>query len=125
MRRLVLVRHGESVWNAEARIQGQRCAGLTEAGHAQAKATGAFLAALYPHAHLVTSDLQRTRETVAPLAAALACEPASDERLRERSFGAWEGLLRADVVASDPARWQRWVDGEDVVGEVGARAASA
>jgi glucosyl-3-phosphoglycerate phosphatase len=118
MRRLVLVRHGESVWNAEARIQGQRCAGLTEAGHAQAKATGAFLAALYPHAHLVTSDLQRTLETVAPLAEALAREPVSDERLRERSFGAWEGLLRADVVATDPARWQRWVDGEDVVGEV-------
>jgi glucosyl-3-phosphoglycerate phosphatase len=124
MKRLVLVRHGESIWNAEARIQGQACAGLSEIGHAQAKVTAAALSASYPDAQLVTSDLQRTIETVAPLAAALGREPAQDPRLRERSFGDWEGHLRADVIAADPERWQRWLDGEDVVGEVGGESAA-
>jgi glucosyl-3-phosphoglycerate phosphatase len=124
MRRLVLVRHGESIWNAEARIQGQSCAGLSEVGHAQAKVTAAALSASYPDALLVTSDLQRTVETMTPLAEALGREPAHDPRLRERSFGAWEGHLRAEVIAGDAERWQRWVDGEDVVGEVGGESAA-
>jgi glucosyl-3-phosphoglycerate phosphatase len=119
VRRLVLVRHGESRWNAEARIQGQRCEGLSDVGHAQAKVTAAALAATYPDAVLVSSDLQRTVETAAPLAEALDQQPRLDARLRERSFGAWEGRLRAEVIAADPGRWQRWLDGEDVVGEVG------
>jgi glucosyl-3-phosphoglycerate phosphatase len=123
MRRLVLVRHGESLWNAEARIQGQRCAGLSEIGHAQAKATAAFLAAVYPAAQLASSDLQRTLETARPLAEALGREPVEDRRLRERSFGAWEGRLRAEVIVEDAARWQRWLDGDDVVGEVGGESA--
>jgi glucosyl-3-phosphoglycerate phosphatase len=124
MRRLVLVRHGESLWNAEARIQGQRCAGLSEAGHAQAKVTAAFLGAVYPDARLVSSDLQRTVETAVPLAEVLGREPAEDPRLRERSFGAWEGRLRAEVIVEDAARWQRWLEGDDVVGEVGGESAA-
>jgi glucosyl-3-phosphoglycerate phosphatase len=124
MRRLVLVRHGESIWNAEARIQGQACAGLSEVGHAQAKVTAVALSASYPDAHLVTSDLQRTVETMAPLAEALGRDPVHDPRLRERSFGDWEGHLRAEVIAADPERWQRWLDGEDVVGEVGGESAA-
>ena len=119
MRRLILVRHGESVYNADARIQGQRCEGLSELGHSQAKATAAALAATYPDARLVMSDLQRTRETMAPLAAALAREPDEDARLRERSFGDWEGRLRVEVERDDPDRWARWVGGEDVIGEIG------
>lgn len=119
MSRLVLVRHGESIYNADARIQGQQCAGLSELGHAQAEATAAALATAFPEARLVVSDLQRTRETVAPLAALLEREAEPDPRLRERSFGEWEGRLRAEVVRDDAARWKRWVGGEDVIGEVG------
>ncbi len=119
MRRLVLVRHGESIYNAEARVQGQQCAGLSELGHAQAKATAAAVALAYPDARLFVSDLQRTRETIAPLAEAFAQEPVQDERLRERSFGVWEGHLRSEVVRDEPDRWQRWLQGEDVIGEIG------
>lgn len=125
MRRLVLVRHGESIWNAERRIQGQACAGLSPRGHAQAAAAALALAATYPDARLVTSDLQRTRETVAPLEAALGRDAELDLRLRERSFGAWERQLRADVADGDVDRWQRWLAGEDVVGEVGGESAEA
>ncbi len=119
MRRLVLVRHGESLYNAEARIQGQRCAGLSELGHEQAKLTALALAEAHPTARLVTSDLQRTVETTAPLVAALGRPAEEDPRLRERSFGRWEGRLRDEVIADEPERWQRWLVGDDVIGEVG------
>ena len=119
MRRLVLVRHGESVYNAEGRIQGQRCAGLSGVGHRQAEVTAATLAGEFPRAQLVSSDLRRARETIVPLARALDRPAAEELRLRERSFGAWEGLGRDEVAALDPDRWARWAGGEDVVGEVG------
>lgn len=124
MRRLVLLRHGESVWNAEARIQGQRCAGLSALGHEQAEVTATMLAARYPDALLVSSDLQRTVETAAPLAAALQREPTLDAGLRERTFGGWEGQLRTQVAASDAARWARWLAGEDLIAEVGGESAA-
>ena len=124
MKRLVLVRHGESRWNAEARIQGQSCAGLSAVGHEQARLTAAALAATYPHAALVASDLQRTLETVGPLADELGVEVREDPGLRERAFGRWEGMLRSEVADADRARWSRWVEGEDVVPEVGGESAS-
>jgi glucosyl-3-phosphoglycerate phosphatase len=123
VRRLILVRHGESRWNAERRIQGQACAGLSPRGHAQAAAAAIALAAEHPDARLVTSDLQRTRETVAPLEAALGRVADLDPRLRERSFGAWEERLRDEVAAEDAGRWRRWLTGEDVVAEVGGESA--
>lgn len=117
--RLILVRHGESVWNAEGRVQGQRCAGLSARGHAQAALTAQALAERYPDATLVTSDLQRTVETAAPLAKALGRDAREDPRLRERHFGAWEGELRTDIALRDVARWERWCRGHDVLEEVG------
>lgn len=123
MRRLILVRHGESVWNAEARVQGQQCAGLSERGHQQALATARALAIAHPDARLVTSDLRRTKETIAPLAAELDRSADEDVRLRERSFGAWEGRLRHEVASEDHDRWRRWLDGEDVIREIGGESA--
>lgn len=124
MKRLVLVRHGESVYNADGRIQGQRCEGLTEVGHRQAAVTAAALAERFPDAELISSDLQRTRETIAPLVSRLGREARSEPRLRERSFGAWEGLRRDEVAERDPERWTRWAAGEDVVGEVGGESST-
>jgi glucosyl-3-phosphoglycerate phosphatase len=123
VRRLVLVRHGESVWNAEGRIQGQRCAGLSEVGHAQAKTTGRALAEALPAATVVVSDLERCQQTAAPLLEELGVEPTVDARLRERSFGAWEGRLRSEVAEEDVARVVRWRAGEDVIGEIGGETA--
>lgn len=126
MRRLLLVRHGESIWNAEARIQGQRCEGLSERGWAQARTTAVALADAYPSALLVTSDLRRTRETTAPLEEALGTSARHEPRLRERDFGTWEGLLRDDVVRDDAERWGRWRAGEDVVmAEIGGETTEA
>ena len=118
-RTVLLVRHGESVWNAERRIQGQSGSGLTARGHEQVAATAAHVASEHPNATVVVSDLQRTVETVAPLEALLGIEAVRDERLRERNFGRWEGLLSSEVAEQEPERFQRWADGEQVVPEVG------
>jgi probable phosphoglycerate mutase len=120
VRRLLLVRHGESVWNAAGRIQGQQCAGLSERGLVQASLVGAALAEAHPQARVVVSDLLRCQQTAHPLLDALAAEPVSDPGLRERSFGDWEGLTRAEVERRDPDRWTRWcAAGGEALGEVG------
>lgn len=119
VRRLLLVRHGESVWNVEQRVQGHECRGLTDAGHAQAGRTAEVIAARFSGASLVTSDLGRCQDTAAPIAAALGVEPRIDPVLRERNFGRWEGLTRDGLESDDPERYRRWRAGEDVIGEVG------
>ncbi len=123
VKRLVLVRHGESLWNAEGRIQGQQCAGLSDIGRTQAEVTARVLAVAYPAAELVASDLQRTMETARPLAEALGREAVPNPGLRERHFGIWEGRLRSEVTNGDAARWERWLTGEDVINEVGGESA--
>ena len=119
MRRLVLVRHGESVWNVEKRVQGQTCRGLTDHGHVQARRTAELLAGWLGEAPVVSSDLGRCIDTAAPIADALGVAPAVDAALRERSFGSWEGLDRGGLEAADPERYARWRSGEDVIAEVG------
>ncbi len=119
MKRLVLVRHGESTWNVEARIQGQLGAGLSPRGHRQAVATARHLAESYPRALVVSSDLQRCRETAAPLEAELGRRGRVDEGLRERDYGDWSGRLADELREKEPDRWRRWRSGGDVVGEVG------
>lgn len=124
MRRLVLVRHAETTWNAEGRIQGHAGSPLSERGRAQAERLGAALAERHPAARLVASDLERTLATAAPYAAALGVAPEPDPGLRERAFGDWEGRTRDEVAAGDPGRWARWREGDDtVVGEVGGETA--
>ncbi len=118
-RRLILVRHGESVWNVERRVQGHTCRGLTEHGREQAERTAQALAPHVRDAVIVTSDLGRCRETAAPLIAALGATPRVDASLRERNFGTWEGLTREDLQREDPQRLARWRAGEDVIAEVG------
>ncbi|MEX0953252.1 MAG: histidine phosphatase family protein [Nitriliruptoraceae bacterium] len=123
MRRIVLVRHGESAWNAEGRVQGQSGPGLSELGHRQARATAEEIGRRHSDADLWVSDLQRAVETVEPMQDVLGCRAVVDERLRERSFGSWEGSLRDDVIARDGDRWQRWMSGQDVIPEVGGETA--
>lgn len=120
MKRLILLRHGESHWNAEGRIQGQHCAGLSERGHAQARAAADELARrLDGEVRLVTSDLMRAVQTTEPITDALGVAPTVDVRLRERSFGRWEQRLRDEVASDDADTWSRWCGGEDVIAEIG------
>jgi broad specificity phosphatase PhoE len=105
---LYFVRHGETDWNAEARLQGQQDVPLNAFGRVQAEEAGARLRALVPRyedLHYVASPLSRTRETMELLRRTLGLDPAlyrTDERLKELSFGTWEGLTWKELRAHDP-----------------------
>ena len=100
--RLLLLRHGESTWNAERRWQGQADPPLSEAGVTQSRAAAPALVAATT---IWSSDLRRARRT-AHLLAGRARPVQLDARLRERHVGAWTGLTR-DVIA---ARYPGWLD---------------
>lgn len=125
MKHLVLVRHGESDWNAQRRIQGQSGTGLSRRGHEQAVHLATELASTYPDARLVVSDLQRCRETATPGEARIGRRAIVDADLRERDFGAWTGRLVTEVEADDPERFARWAAGHDVLPEVGGEDSQA
>lgn len=112
---LVLVRHGETAWNRDRRIQGHLDTPLNDEGLRQARAAARRLAADAHRARagaappaLVASDLQRCRQTAEPIAAALGVEPAFDARLRERHFGVFQGRTYAEILRDDAARAARW-----------------
>lgn len=91
-RQVLLVRHGESTWNASGRIQGQAPhPGLTLRGVHQASKCARLLAGTTASA-LYTSDLRRAVQTAAPIGRALGLEPVADPRLRERAFGDLQGM---------------------------------
>lgn len=100
-RRLVLLRHGRTPWNHEGRVQGQLDVGLDDVGAAQAQAVAPVVAALAP-AQLWCSDLERARQTVAPVATACGLEPRFDPRLREFGFGGLEGRTHTEIAADAP-----------------------
>lgn len=100
-RRLLLVRHGQTAWNAEHRIQGQLESELDDTGHAQAAAVARALAPLAP-ATLWSSDSARARQTAAYLAKETGLEPTYDARLREYFLADWQGLTHTEVAAFAP-----------------------
>jgi probable phosphoglycerate mutase len=110
---LILWRHGQSVWNANDRVQGQTDVELSELGREQAAAAATRLAALKPDA-LVSSDLRRAADTAAALAELTGLPVRYDERLRERHFGEWQGLTLTEVAERWPERYARWRRGEGV-----------
>ena len=94
---LHLARHGETDDNANKVFQGQRGAGLNARGRAQAERLAARVAPSIDT--IVSSDLQRARETAAIVAAAVKTEVVLDEGLREVDVGAWTGLSYEEVAA--------------------------
>jgi len=101
---ILLVRHGETPWNREHRIQGWAATGLTDRGHEQAQALGAWLDGQYDVDRVVASDLKRTRLTAAGVrdAADGVPEPTFEETLRERGFGVYQGFLAEEMVEQFP-----------------------
>jgi glucosyl-3-phosphoglycerate phosphatase len=99
--RLLLVRHGESTYNAEGRLQGQADPPLTSRGRAEAEALAPYLDGI--SAQAIVSDLVRARET-----AALLGHPAAptDSRLREIGVGEWQGRLLSEFPAEPEFNWR-------------------
>jgi len=102
-----MIRHGETAWNAEGRVQGQTDVPLSAVGEAQARAVGAALAGTRFTA-LYASDLARVRQTAAPTARALGLEPRLDAGLRERHYGKFETLTYAEARARHPEDFARF-----------------
>jgi len=131
-RTLVLVRHGETDWNAVQRAQGHADVPLNAVGHAQAEALATVLAGLGA-VRLWSSDLARAMETAQHIAAAtgLAIEP--DARLREYDVGRRSGLTLDEFAAAYPDVYASWragdgrlrVPGEESTEQVRARVVPA
>ncbi len=102
MSRLVLVRHGQTMWHADSRYAGRSDIGLTAKGFAQAEQL-AYWAARAQLSAVWSSPLSRARNTAAPSAQAAQLPLQIDPRLQELSFGEGEGLTAAEMHARFPA----------------------
>ncbi len=106
--RIILVRHGETHWNREARIQGYHAnSPLTDTGVAQARAVAARLAEEGIDA-LYASDAGRTLQTVEPIAAATGLPATHEAGVRERNYGIFEGRTFAEVEEVFPEEFQKY-----------------
>ena len=99
--RICFVRHGETDWNIEQRMQGHRDLALNATGQAQAAAAGRYFVGRQADA-IYSSDLLRARQTAQPIAQALNLPLALEAALRERHFGRCEGLTLAEVASRYP-----------------------
>jgi probable phosphoglycerate mutase len=104
---LLLIRHGETAWNAEHRIQGQLDIPLSTTGIRQAAQLAQRLAA-EPIDAIVTSDLARARMTAEPLAAVSGLELRVEPLLKERHFGVFEGRTVDEIAAGMPDHFAAW-----------------
>ena len=110
---IYLVRHGETAWNREGRMQGQLDSRLTARGAAQARRIGQTLRALIDQRDgysMVASPLGRARRSASIICDALGRDAgafATDDRLKEISWGEWEGLTHDEIEARDPGELAR------------------
>lgn len=105
--RVLLIRHGETDWNVQTRLQGHtdiplNATGRWQAGRLRAALQGETLDAVY------SSDLQRALHTAQAVAEATGAPLRPEPALRERGFGCFEGLTYAEVEARWPADARRW-----------------
>lgn len=99
---LVIVRHGETMWNRKKRVQGWAPVSLTDKGQRQAEAVAETIADRYAVDRVVSSDLRRTLETARPIGRAVSREPTPDRRWRERHFGVLQGLGYSELFVGYP-----------------------
>ncbi|MCL1800312.1 MAG: histidine phosphatase family protein [Promicromonosporaceae bacterium] len=131
---MVLWRHGRTAWNATGRLQGQADIPLDDFGRQQVGPAATALATAFPGAPIIASDLTRAWESAQVLGRASGITPIVEPRLRERSFGKWEGLARDEIASQWPELFSAWQHGSDTItrppegesrGEVGRRVAEA
>jgi probable phosphoglycerate mutase len=104
---IILIRHGETAWNAERRLQGHLDIPLNPEGERQAKLLAEALA---PEAIdlVVSSDLQRARQTAQAVATARKLTVHTEPGLRERCYGGFEGMLYAEIEQRFPVEFAAW-----------------
>ncbi|MFO1087882.1 MAG: histidine phosphatase family protein [Reyranellaceae bacterium] len=112
---LYMLRHGETAWNTERRMQGLRDSDLTERGRLQAQAMGRSLRRELDNAEgptvFLRSPLGRARETAAIIGREIGLDPGQwrdDPRLVELGYGEWEGLSWKDIEITHPTALADW-----------------
>ena len=108
---MFLLRHGQTNGNLESRWQGHQDGRLNDEGRQQAKL---LAAALPPLSGLYASPLSRAADTAAAIADIQGLEVTHDDRLKEISFGNWEGMTRAEVMSRYPKEAADFFAGKDV-----------
>jgi len=98
---ILLIRHGETLWNRAGRVQGWQDSPLTDVGLAQARALADRLANERVE-RLISSDLGRARRTAAPIVERLRIAIEFDPGLRERNYGVFEGRTYGEIERDDP-----------------------
>ena len=116
--RLIAVRHGETAWNTQSRIQGHTDIPLNETGLWQAERVGQAVAQEAVHA-LYSSDLQRARLTALAIGRSAGLPVQLEEGLRERHFGELEGLTHDEIHARWPDQARRWKQRDPSYGPLG------
>jgi broad specificity phosphatase PhoE len=106
MTRIYLIRHGETEWNQAKRYQGQTDIPLTDKGRDQAHRTAERLADVGA-SFLISSDLIRARDTAVPIGQRLGLQVIICPLWRERDYGRWEGMTRAEIQGLYPEEWQK------------------
>ena len=104
---LIVIRHGETAWNREKRMQGTTDTPLSDVGRAQAQALGRRLAG-HDFGALYSSDLSRARDTARAIAEHTGRRTVEDPRLQERRFGIFEGLTAEEIVSRYPDEHARF-----------------
>jgi probable phosphoglycerate mutase len=112
--RVLLVRHGETPWNAEGRYQGQIDIPLSATGEQQAHSLQQRLLSV-PIDRAVASPLQRARATAQIALGERAGLLSVDAGLGEIAHGTWEGKLASEIDAEDPMRFRAWREAPETV----------
>lgn len=107
VRRLVMLRHGQTDYNLGSRMQGQLDTDLSELGRAQAVAAAEVLGKLQPLL-IISSDLRRAYDTAVKLGERTGLEIRVDERLRETHLGDWQGLTHTQIDDESPGARLAW-----------------
>lgn len=104
---IIMVRHGQTDWNFEKRYQGHRDIPLNQTGRQQAREL-ALMLQNQPIEAIYSSDLIRARETAEIIAQPLSLSVNLDPRLREMSFGLWEGQTFTEIYRDYPDQFEEW-----------------
>lgn len=113
--RLILVRHGETIWNQENRWQGQADVPLSSSGQTQAQRLAQRLVQEQRQVHAIySSDLSRAFQTAQILGESLGMPPLPEQGWREMDIGRWSGLTTAEVATRYAEEWERLRSGEDL-----------
>jgi probable phosphoglycerate mutase len=123
MTTIVLLRHGETDWNANRRLQGWAPTPLSERGREQAASAGAHLASADEFDRIVASDLRRTRETAELVCNSIEPDPVFERAWRERNFGVYQGLSYETMFEEYP-EFDVGQSGEAALGETPERGES-